>query len=1318
MLDLFKSFFSENCQRAPRRTPKTRSCRIDILEERTLLSTVPFSGSDLYADTYFGADASGDAAQPVTLDDTGMDVPVCATPEAAMANIPEGYCANDVTRLRDFLEQTNEGGQKNGTLINPDYNADDPSTWAKVKWVETDSGKQAVDINWAYYSLTGSLDLSGCSALKYLNCGWNQLEELNVSGCTSLETLVCCENLLESLDVSENLALDSLDCWNNQIEELDVSNNTAMTYLVCFGNEMTTLDVSQNDQLGVLWCWNEDLTNVALSQTAFSNGMEIGLYGSQTTWSCLNAEGETVLSGITVNDPFTPVAFPFTLVADSGSQTIEFGECFTQLDAPVVNQPTVSGRKVFVSWDAVPNAVKYVMEYWTADDEEVSTKTVSGTSSSFNASYGDLCYVRVMALGSGFWTDSEFSATASVQVPTQLTGVTLSTSEAAIGQTITAEVAPAGATVEWQWFRGDEEIEGATESAYTVTFEDVGFTLKCQATGTDLYTGTVISAATEMVTGPLSTPTLSLQPENYEVLVTSGEVAKAPGYIVEYSLDYGFADSQTVEFSTAGTHAIEGLEHDQVYYFRVMAIGSESTGTADSDWSEVKSAFNFGISEVESAPTIVTTSLDVVDAHDGIISLREALSYAPTGATITFDESMHDQTITLDGSPLQVVKNVNIQDGGHNITIDADGRSSVMYVNASATIQGLALTNGWSAGNSSAGVQVDGGTVTFRNCEISGNVNESTSSKSGAAVYVNSAATLRLESSVIRGNTDRTINSAAIFSTGKLTMLSCEVTQNDAAGVFGQVNPMNIVNCTIVGNSHQGISTTIPKTTVTNSIVAGNFVYDVQGKCTMTNSIVGTVETTTKPTLKKTQTGIRNAGFVYLPDFANYEEWLNACEEDWDLALMADSIAINLGDAKLLTNAGNAPNPTDVEGNRRISYRIVDIGAHEFQYESLESPEVTACIDGKNVYVAWEAVDGAVTYTVDYRIAGAAKWTTKKGIKTNFMTFGAKAGTTYEICVTAVSPSLPPDDSAASTTFATCTQTLANLKLKTTYQGDDNATVSVTGLAANATHLLVKLGNSRFQIPAAGGSATVGDVECTFQNGTLVFTGLKNVTKYPLEVQQMIDEPGATLVRSAVAKANIQTTKACYNTPENVTAVTVSDTQVEVSWSAVTGKNSTQEAAFYTVQYSIAGTNKWSNATAKAVGTSFVVSKLKAGTKYDFRVFASKDNSFLASGFSSSASAVTMPAAPKIASVTSSLAKTAVFNWSGVSGASKYEIRYSVQGSDNWVVVDVWVTSNMSFSRTISGLTSGKAYEFQIRCFDNQMKASAWSVSKVLASVK
>ena len=711
MLDLFKKFFSESNQRNHHRTLQTRTCRVDVLEERALLSTVPFSEHDLYVDTYFDAEASGAASQPLTVDGAESTVLVCAAPEAAMANIPEGYCANDVTRLHDFLEQTNGSGQKNGTLLNPNYDADDPATWSNVKWIETESGKQAVEINWAYYALTGSLDLSGCEALVYLNCGWNQLEALNISGCTSLETLVCCENLLESLDISGNPALDYLDCWNNQIEELDVSNNSEITYLVCFGNELTRLDVSQNDQLGVLWCWNTGLTNVALSQTAFSNGLEIGMYGSQTTWTCLNDEGETIQSGITVNDPFTPVAFPFKLVADSGDQTIEFGECFTQLDAPVLNQPTVSGRKVSVSWAEVPNAVSYVMEYWTADDEEVSTKKVSGTSSSFNASFGDLCYVRVMAVGAGFWTDSEFSETASVQVPTQLTGVTLSTSEAVIGGTITAEVAPAGATVEWQWFRGDEEIEGATESAYTVTFEDVGFTLKCQATGTNLYTGTVTSAATEMVTGPLTTPTLSLQPENYEVFVTLGEVAKAPGYVVEYSLDYGFANSQTVEYSTAGTHTISGLEHDKIYYFRVMAVGSESTGTSDSDWSEVKSTFNFGISEVASAPTIVMTSLDVVDAHDGIISLREALSYAPAGATITFDEAMRDQTITLNGSPLQVLKNVNIQAGDHNITIDADGRSSVMNVNASTTIQGLTLTNGRSAGNSTAGVQVDGGTV-------------------------------------------------------------------------------------------------------------------------------------------------------------------------------------------------------------------------------------------------------------------------------------------------------------------------------------------------------------------------------------------------------------------------------------------------------------------------------------------------------------------------------------------------------------------------------------------------------------------------------
>ncbi|MBR0192053.1 MAG: fibronectin type III domain-containing protein [Thermoguttaceae bacterium] len=386
---------------------------------------------------------------------------------------------------------------------------------------------------------------------------------------------------------------------------------------------------------------------------------------------------------------------------------------------------------------------------------------------------------------------------------------------------------------------------------------------------------------------------------------------------------------------------------------------------------------------------------------------------------------------------------------------------------------------------------------------------------------------------------------------------------------------------------------------------------------------------------------------------------------------------------------------------------------------SLDTPEITtACVVGKKICTAWNAVDHAATYNVEYRIANAAKWTLKKGIKTTEFSFSGKAGNFYEVRVTAITgkQSDLENSEAAEATIA-FTKALNNPKLKNTYLGDDNASVSVTGIAADATHLIVKLGADSVRIPAEGGNVEIGTAQCDFRDGTLYFTGLTSSTKYTLEVQQMIDEPGVQ-ISSAVVKATVKTTKTCYNTPQNVTAETVSDTQVQVDWSTVTGKNSTQPANFYTVQYSVAGKNKWSTASKKATNGSFLVTKLKGGTSYDFRVFASKDSAFLASNFSELATAVTLPTAPKIASVKSPQPRTAVLTWTQNKDVQSYEIRYAIKGTNDWQTVQVPATTEKKMTYTFPELTSGKPYEFQIRALDNQQTFSAWSVSKVLSKVK
>lgn len=113
-----------------------------------------------------------------------------------------------------------------------------------------------------YYHGDGvkTLDVSGCPALEYLDCGGdNELTSLEVSRNPALRELHCGGNELTSLDVSKNPALESLDCSGNELTSLDVSRNPALKSLDCGGNELMSLDVSWNPALRSLESYNNHI---------------------------------------------------------------------------------------------------------------------------------------------------------------------------------------------------------------------------------------------------------------------------------------------------------------------------------------------------------------------------------------------------------------------------------------------------------------------------------------------------------------------------------------------------------------------------------------------------------------------------------------------------------------------------------------------------------------------------------------------------------------------------------------------------------------------------------------------------------------------------------------------------------------------------------------------------------------------------------------------------------------------------------------------------------------------------------------------------
>ena len=124
------------------------------------------------------------------------------------------------------------------------------------------SGCTALTYLTCKYNQLTSLNVSNCTALIVLMCQYNQLTNLNISGCMTLTDLECCTNPLTKLDVSDYPTLTELDCRDNQLTSLDVSNNMALIYLDCRDNQLTSLDVSNNTALTKLYCDNNQLTRI------------------------------------------------------------------------------------------------------------------------------------------------------------------------------------------------------------------------------------------------------------------------------------------------------------------------------------------------------------------------------------------------------------------------------------------------------------------------------------------------------------------------------------------------------------------------------------------------------------------------------------------------------------------------------------------------------------------------------------------------------------------------------------------------------------------------------------------------------------------------------------------------------------------------------------------------------------------------------------------------------------------------------------------------------------------------------------------------
>lgn len=214
--------------------------------------------------------------------------------------------------------------------------------------------------------------------------------------------------------------------------------------------------------------------------------------------------------------------------------------------------------------------------------------------------------------------------------------------------------------------------------------------------------------------------------------------------------------------------------------------------------------FTVGAGLPACVPSLVVQSA----ADSGPCSLRDTITAAAAGSTITFHPAMSGLTIGLT-SPITLTKNVTINGSGANITISGQNMTRIFGMNNSLTvnISNLRLTNGLGSGTNAAGGAIRIAvfdTVTLNNLTIVNN----TASDGAGGVY-NQQSTVIINNSTIASNVGGF--AGGVYSAFGTTTINNSVISGNRStfgnghggGVGTQNGTVNIYNSTITGN--QGV---------------------------------------------------------------------------------------------------------------------------------------------------------------------------------------------------------------------------------------------------------------------------------------------------------------------------------------------------------------------------------------------------------------------------------------------------------------------------------------------------------------------------------
>jgi len=374
-----------------------------------------------------------------------------------------------------------------------------------------------------------------------------------------------------------------------------------------------------NDSVVLVWNFQPRLTGYTLEYKLSSES-------TWTNWTPAPGPNDT---SVTIDGLSGNTQYDFRIRAENANDNSDWQErLFIETGKIPLSSPTLievestGSRTVRVSWNPIADASGYAVEYSPNDDFENATQiTVDNTSTTLPVRANTTYYVRVMALGTGDfsnsnWSQSESAHTPAIQLDPPMLIDVRATGSYSINVSWNAVVNASGYTIQYAtkddfndaW---TQTVDGGTTATLSDLSVNTLYYVRIMANGTGEYSGSdysdAESALTEKITltAPVLGDVIAIDAETIEV--SWGAVANADGYVVEFSTSNLFTDAESIEVLTGTSLLLTDLDVFTTYFVRVMAIGTGDY--TDSEFSVARSATTYKVElSVPTLQSVTATS--------------------------------------------------------------------------------------------------------------------------------------------------------------------------------------------------------------------------------------------------------------------------------------------------------------------------------------------------------------------------------------------------------------------------------------------------------------------------------------------------------------------------------------------------------------------------------------------------------------------------------------------------------------------------------------------------------------------------------------